>query len=542
MKAVILDIRRVLAVTRVSLKYGAKPLLLWVLNLSGPTPILGVRLRLAFEELGLVYLKFGQFLSMRFDILPVEVCHELNKLFEAVSPLSFEEVRQVIESELKGPVNQFFPVFKQEPIAAASVAQVHEAYTCAQEKVAVKIQRPGVEDQFAADMRNLRRLAAVVDALGIVGTFSAREVADQFATWTQREMDFVTEGRTAERLRKNAAAYEIVPRIHWKLTTRRVLTMEFIEGTSLAKVGEWIDAGRIDLLATRLPHLNIERAGRNIAFAVMRQLFLFGFFQGDPNPGNVFVRDDNTVAFVDFGIFGELTREQRENFAGFLENLALGNIEQSFRYYAKQHTPTADTDLKAFEREGMSILYQWHKVSINSRATAKERHMGKYAEQMIDTVRRHRLTTNPEMLLLWRALYALDASSERLSTLFDMMGQVRSFFAQIRPGPVARVTKILTDPRRRATAARLVQFAAPQLARVMSDIASHQVQSQISIAESENSRRSYNRELWCLIQSVLGISLAATALSPSIDGTVRVVLCSGAAGLLLWPLIRVRTL
>ena len=507
----ILDLQRVVSLLRVSAKYGAGPLVRFLFRLPPRGPGAGERLRLAFEELGITYLKLGQFLTMRFDILPAEVCTELNRLFESVPPMRFEDARAIVEAELKAPLLQVFPRFDPVPIAAASIAQVHIAYTQTNEKVAVKIQRAGSARLLAADMRNLRRIVRVIDALGIVGEFSAQEVANQFATWTERELDFEMEGRTADRLRHNAASYEIIPRIHWPLTTKRVLTMEFIEGVSLAKIGQMIDSGRPDLLAQVLPNLDVERAGRNIAFAVLRQLFVFGFFQGDPHPGNVLVRDDNSVAFVDFGIFGQLTDDQRENLAGFLENLALGNIDWSFRYYARQHAPTADTDLHAFESQAKRILTLWYQTSISPFASAKERHMGRFATWMIDSIRRHRLRTDPDVMLLWRALFVLDASSERLSEYFDMMGQVRAFFLEFRPGPVGRVARMLADPVRNAALLRLAREGPGWAERIWAGLAGPGHSWAVVSDESPGSHRWRSRQARWLAGGLMAVSLCALA-------------------------------
>lgn len=518
-----LDLERIVRLIWVGAKYGASPLLRWLLGLPPRGPSAGVRLRRAFEELGITYLKLGQFLTMRFDVLPAEVCAELNKLFETVPPMPFQTARRVVETELNAPLETLFLSFEREPIAAASVAQVHSARTVTNELVAVKIQRKNIDRLFAADMRNLRRLARLIDASGLAGAFSAQEVAGQFTHWTSREMDFEVEGRTAERLRKNAAPYEVIPRIHWPLTTKKVLTMEFIEGISLAKIGAVIDAGRPDLVTEMLPNLDVELVGRRIAFAVLRQLFVFGFFQGDPHPGNVLIRADNTVAFVDFGIFGELTKEQRENFAGFLESLALGNIDMSFQFYERQHAPTADTDLKAFEREAKTILRLWHQATVNPFATAKQRHMGRYAVYMIEAIRRHRLRTNPDVLLLWRALYALDASSERLSEYFDMMAQVRAFFVEFRPGPITRVVRMLVDEQRNAALLQLARHATGRIDQVLTSVARRETAWPAQIAESPSDRHAADRDVMWLATGLVSVSLAVLMKWSGLPGASLVV-------------------
>jgi ubiquinone biosynthesis protein len=510
----ILEIQRAFVLIRIAGKYGVGPLLRRVLHMAPRGPTVGVRLRLAFEELGITYLKFGQFLTMRFDVLPAEICAELNKLFESVPAMSFAEAAQVVESELGAPLAQLFPVFSRDPIAAASIAQVHVAYSAAKEKLAVKVQRVGIDRLFSADMRILARLAWIIDALGIAGEFSARGIAGQFGAWTEREMDFETEGRTAERLRKNAAHFEIIPRIYWSLTSRKVLTMEFIEGVSLAKIGDMVDAGREDLLAQALSDLDVPLVGQRIAFAVLRQLFVFGFFQGDPHPGNILICEDNRIAFVDFGIFGELSETYRENMAGFLENLALGNIELSFYYYSRQHTPTAETDMKAFEREAKAILRLWYETSANPFATPIQRHMGRYATAMIEAIRRHRLRSDPNVLLWWRAIYALDTSSERLSKYFDMLGQVRAFFIRFRPGLAGRVAQVVGDGNRNMALLRLARDGSQRIENVFINLTGSSASWPVEENESAKERIVRNRRTRWVALALIAVSLAVAARSP----------------------------
>ncbi|HJQ31339.1 MAG TPA: AarF/UbiB family protein [Pyrinomonadaceae bacterium] len=445
LKDLFLDVRRALLPLWLLLNFGLPPLLRYFLGLRQKDRDYPKNIRLALERLGLTYLKLGQFLAMRLDLVPQEVCQELAQLYEDVSPVPFEKVKAAVESELRAPLASLFPVFEREPVAAASVAQVHEARTRSNERVAVKIQRPGIGRIFAADLRNLRRIASLADRLRLFGTLSLKEVVDEFGEWTTRELDFITEGRTAERLRRNAAEYEVVPLIYWELTTRKVLTMEFIDAPSLAQVLSLAEQGRDEVIFARLPNLDFGRAGSNMAQACLRQLFVDGFFHGDPHPGNILILDGNRVAFVDFGIFGRLSDYQREVLAAYIESTAVGNLNQSVRNFLKLATPTEETDLRAFELEATGILRRWYESSRSPAATFKERAMGKYFGELLSAVRRHRLRMRVDTLIFWRALNSLDYSALTMSRHFDLLRELRKFFKQLRPGPAERVRSVLTD-------------------------------------------------------------------------------------------------
>src|ERR1700735_3487878 len=202
-----LDFRRILFLLQKILRFGLFPLgghMPWVRRAT-----FGVRLREAMEELGLTFLKLGQFLALRFDILPADVCRELNQLFENVKPMHFGSAASIIESELGLPINEVYSAFDPKPLAAASVAQVHEAYLPNGQRVAVKIQRLGLRRIFEADIRNLRRITALIDAVGLFGKLSAKGMLNEFAQWTLRELDFKMEGRTAERLKAASKPFVI---------------------------------------------------------------------------------------------------------------------------------------------------------------------------------------------------------------------------------------------------------------------------------------------------------------------------------------------
>lgn len=382
--------------------------------------------RRAIEDLGLTYLKFGQFLAMRFDILPPALCRELARLFESVEPIPFAAACAVIEAELGAPPERLFARLDPKPVAAASVAQVHVGWTLDGDKVAVKVQRPGIGPVFEADMRLLAWYGGLLDRLGLSAVFSVRETVEEFALWTRGELDFTQEGRVAERLRREAGPWERFPRVHWALTGPRVLTSEFIEGPTLGKVLAGLEqSGAAD---QAFPGLDLARFGHNLVQSVLHQLFVRGFFHGDPHPGNIIVGLDNRVTFVDFGIYGELHPHQRRVLARQIQRISTGDVDGCYDCVREQYVSTEATDWGAFEREAKDRLRAWYRASMDPNSPLKARHLGNHSGEIMDAARRHGLRGGTSSLLYWRALYVLDASALKLGGHLDLFAEIAQFF------------------------------------------------------------------------------------------------------------------
>lgn len=450
-----LDLTRGAATIGKVLKFGLFPF-------AGSLPVppwrrerFAVRFRRCLEELGLTYLKLGQFLALRFDILPAEICLELNHLFESVDPMPPGEAERTIVRELGAPMEDLFAAFSGRPIAAASVGQVHEARLKDGRRVAVKVQRTGIEAVFRADIRNVRRLAAIAQRLGAFGRMSGTGMVEQFEQWTLREMDFRVEGRTAERVRRNAGPAVVIPTVHWSLTTARVLTMDFIDGVSGARLRDFVATASPAERAARLPGFDFRTALYNFVDAALSQVFADGFFHGDPHPGNILFLPHNRVAFLDFGIFGSLNRRERDVVTGQIEYLAMGDIASSLDYYRRQVIVTEDTNIDRFDMQCTAVLKRWHLALSDAGSSVDDRHLARYSGEMISISRNNGLAYDLNYLLFWRAMNNLNATLWHLDPAYDLIGQLRGFFRRIRPSPLARLRDVLTDRSWRETLAAL---------------------------------------------------------------------------------------
>jgi ubiquinone biosynthesis protein len=264
----------------------------------------GRRMREMLDELGPTFVKFGQLLSTRPDVVPPDILAELRGLQDDAHPEPFEHVRSVVEAELGLTIEQVFVEFNETPIAAASIGQVHVARLPGGQEVVVKVQRPDAERQLSADIQLLYQVARVaaervrkLQFIDLVGT------VDEFARTVRRELDYGIEARNAEVFRRDFAGDDrvAVPKIYWRYSTSRVLTMERVDGTVLGKLdlGSWSPDDR-------------RRLGNRITETWMQMVFVHGFFHADPHPANVLVRGPDQISLVDFGMTEQLTQRDRE--------------------------------------------------------------------------------------------------------------------------------------------------------------------------------------------------------------------------------------
>jgi ubiquinone biosynthesis protein len=284
----------------------------------------GRRLRAMLDELGPTFVKFGQLLSTRPDLLPPDVVQELRALQDRARPVPFDAVRGVVEEELGLSVEQAFTSFDPEPLAAASIGQVHRAQLPGGHDVVVKVQRPGAERQVLADiallyqvarlMRDRVRRLAFIDVVGVV---------DEFSRSIRQELDYRVEARNTEAARRHFTGDETVriPRVHWRRTTGRVLTLEYIEGQVLSQV---------DLATWPLEHRRLLAS--RIAETWMRMVFVHGFFHADPHPANIVVITPDRLGLIDFGQVGRLSDRDRQTAVRLLADILDRDEERMARH------------------------------------------------------------------------------------------------------------------------------------------------------------------------------------------------------------------
>ena len=321
----------------------------WVYGLDEPIPTLSPakRTRILLEELGPTYVKLGQIVSSQVNVLPDDWAVELDRLQNEVPTFPFESARQIIESELGAPLEQLYAEVSEQPLAAASLAQVHRARLHDGTEVVIKVQRPGIDDQVRADLGVARRLGRAMEARSTwAREVGFRGLLDEFSSNLVEELDYYAEAYNMSTLAANMAELPgvHVPTLYRELSSRRVLTQEFISGVKISNVAA-IDAAGLDRAVI----------GENALRAAIKMLLIDGFFHADPHPGNLIVNlESGTVTFLDSGMVGELTVLQRINMIALLWTVVQADMTamgQQLRSLSEPFRPVDDAAfVRAFER------------------------------------------------------------------------------------------------------------------------------------------------------------------------------------------------
>ncbi len=377
---------------------------------------LGERLRLAFEELGPTFIKFGQLLSNRADVIPPEVVRELTKLQDHAPPFPSDVAQAIIGEELRKPAREIFKEFSAEPIAAASIAQVHQAVLPSGERVVIKVQRPGIHKQVSADLDILEAVAAGLERyVPESRAFCPSDLVKFFRKSIGRELDFISEARNAERFRHNFADVPdiCIPMVHWPFTTGRVLVMEDLEGV------------RIDD-ADRLKEMGID--GKEIALKgakiFLKQVFIDRFFHADPHPGNFSVLPDGRIALVDFGMVGRLDGDLLEELANVLLAVADWDAARAARHLLRMQVSEEEIDEESFKSD-LAYLIEGY-----AGRPLKEINLGQVINDTIYIAARYKIRMPPDCVLLGKAIVTMEAVGRRLDPDFDMVSVAREYARQ----------------------------------------------------------------------------------------------------------------
>ncbi|HHH49085.1 MAG TPA: ubiquinone biosynthesis regulatory protein kinase UbiB [Gammaproteobacteria bacterium] len=373
----------------------------------------GERIRCTLEELGPIFVKFGQILSTRRDLLPDDIADELAQLQDNVPPFPDSEARAIIEKSLGKPVGELFARFDQSPLASASIAQVHTAQLHDGREVIVKVVRPNIKSTIRRDLALLYTLAGLAERYWTDGRrLHPREVVAEYDKTIMDELDLMREAASASQLRRNFSGSEqlYVPEVHWPLTRRDVMVMERISGTPVG-----------DIDALRAQGIDFERLAKNGVEIFFTQVFRDNFFHADMHPGNIFVEPSGRYIAVDFGIMGTLSEEDQRYLAGNF----LAFFQRDYRRVAELHVESGwvpeDTRVEEFEAAIRTVCEPIFERPL------KDISFGHVLLRLFQVARRFNMEVQPQLVLLQKTLLNIEGLGRQLYPDLDLWETAKPF-------------------------------------------------------------------------------------------------------------------
>ncbi|CAK8997448.1 Probable protein kinase UbiB (Ubiquinone biosynthesis protein UbiB) [Durusdinium trenchii] len=384
------------------------------------------RIRLALQDLGPTFVKFGQVLSTRPDLIPVELVEELEKLQEDVPPFEGETARTLIEQELGRPVSELFARFDDEPMAAGSLAQVHRAVRPDGAEIVLKVRRPNVIRELERDLSLMAEVAELLERHILeIRVFDPVGLVNHFTRTIRREVNFQREARSMDEMRKLFQDDDrlYVPEVFHDMSTEALLAMEYIDGYRLDDPDEVCAAG-LD------PHV-IAIRGANI---FMRQAFEFGFFHGDPHPGNMRLRPDGRIALLDYGMMGYLASDKREQLVDLFLAIVRNNVDRATAVVLEMGNPAQSVETVMLRADIQDFIETYYGVQL------EQLRIGPLLSDFVNILASHGLRCPADLMLLIRAIVTLEGVGRKLDPEFNLAAELAPF--------IERVVRQRYDPKR----------------------------------------------------------------------------------------------
>ena len=375
------------------------------------------RARMACEDLGPTFVKLGQILSTRPDLISREFVEEFRKLQDKVPPFSFLEVREIFKKEFGRPIDELFIEFDECPVASASLSQVHRARLSSGEEVAVKVQRSNIKERIKSDISILFDLVNFMEKRLINGhIYQPTEIVKEFSKTIKQELDFVNEGHNINKFRVNFENSETVyiPEVYWQLTTSKILTMEYIKGVKISDI--------VDSDDSQYDKKLISARGADM---MLKQIFVDGFFHGDPHPGNIFITENNVIALLDFGLVGRVEESTMANMASLLIAAIGNNTEKIIESLEQMEIIDLEMDIKELKIEINDFIDKYYGVPL------KQLKISVIIEEILAIMIHHQIKMPSDLTLLAKSLVTIEGLGRDLDPDFDMVAHTKPFAKQL---------------------------------------------------------------------------------------------------------------
>jgi len=371
------------------------------------------RFRLSFEELGPAFVKLGQVLSTRPDLIPEEFAEEFKNLQDSVKPVEFLAIKEIVEKELKAPLSMLYKTFSEAPLAAASIAQVHEAMLHDGTEVVVKVQRPGIDKIIDTDINILFIIAGLVEKyVEETKTFNPRGIVEEFFKSLRKELDFVVEAGNMARIQKNFEGHEsiIIPKVYRELSATKVLTLQKIEGIRFS-----------NLNALQEKKVDVKNLTHNGVQAFYKMVLVDGIFHGDLHAGNMFVLADEKIGLVDFGIVGRINQRTRDALGNMFLALVTEDYEALVYEYCEIGIATGKVDVDHFTKQVRELVEPYYGLPL------KDINVGRMLLELTVEASRHNLKMSQDLMLVFKALITIEGMGRSIDPDFDIVHEMGEF-------------------------------------------------------------------------------------------------------------------
>lgn len=379
-------------------------------KLKGPE-----RLRLAFEELGPTFIKFGQILSTRPDLIPIEYIEQLKKLQDKIEPVEFDKIEEILNVNYGENYKNIFKKVEREVLGSASIGQVHKALLKDGTEVVIKVKKPETDHIVELDISILYNIAVIIEKkIPELAYYNPVKLVNEFSKSIKKEMDFTLEGKNNDIIRMNFKKFKNfkVPEIYWDYSNENILVMEFIRGKKL-----------YDVLDKNLENGEfLAELGANI---FLKQILEDGFFHADPHPGNIFLIGKNTIVFIDYGMVGILNEDAQENMAEILEGIVLKDVEKILKGFKGFDTLPYDLNERALKSEIRELLEKYYDISL------KNINIGKLIYEMSNIVIKYKIYIPADFFLMGKTLMTIDGIGRALYPDFNMLEVAKPFVKKL---------------------------------------------------------------------------------------------------------------
>ena len=375
------------------------------------------RFRLVLEELGPTFIKLGQLLSTRSDIVSADILQELQKLQDNIPAVPTDQIMAQIHRELGYPVEELFATFEEIPLATASIAQVHRGTLKSGEQIVCKVRRPNIEAIIETDTDIMMGMAYLIEKhLPSGEMYNPVGLVKEFRRSIQRELDFSREGRTTERFATNFTDEETIhiPEVYWDLTGQTVLTLEYVSGIKISHHDELKKAG-----------LDLQIIAKNGADNFLKQVFIYGLFHADPHPGNIHVLPGNVICIFDFGMVGRLDEDLKLHLTELLLCVLHRDVDRLIMQLLYSGELHDESNLRELKRDLTEFIDDYYDILL------QDLKVGKLLIDFVEILTEYQIKFPPNLLLLSRALFVMEGLGKQLDPDFNMVEQIKPFAEQI---------------------------------------------------------------------------------------------------------------